>query len=115
MFTAADGEVAAEVSANPNVLLTYADPGDSAYVAVRGHGTILRDSDKAKELWSKMVEAYFPGGPDDPNVALLRVTIASAEQWEPPSGKVLQFLEIAAAAVTHKHPAHEGVYRRLNF
>ena len=115
MFTAADGEVAAEVSANPNVLLTYADSSDNAFVAVRGHGTILRDVAKAKELWSKLVEAYFPNGPEDTNLALLRVTLASAEQWEPPAGKVLQFLEIAAAAVTHKHPDHEGVYRKLHF
>lgn len=115
MFTAADGDIAAEVSANPNVLLTYADTGDNAFVAVRGHGTILRDAAKAKEMWSKFVEAYFPNGPDDPNLALLRVTLSSAEQWEPPTGKVMQFLEIAAAALTHKHPDHEGVYRKLNF
>jgi len=115
MFTPADGEVAAEVSANPNVLLTYSDSDDSAFVAVRGHGTILRDSEKAKELWSKLIEAYFPKGPEDPNLALLRVTLASAEQWEPPTGKVLQFLEMAAAAVTHRHPDHEGVYRKLHF
>ena len=115
MFVPSNGEIAAEVSANPNVLLSYADTGDNAFVAVRGHGTILRDPHKAKQMWSKFAEAYFPKGPDDPNLALLRVTMSSAEQWEPPTGKVMQFLEMAAAAVTHKHPDHEGVYRKLNF
>lgn len=115
MFLGADSETVTDVAANPNVLLTYADTADSAYVAVRGHGTVLRDPVKAKEMWSKLAEAWFPGGPEDPNLALLRITIASAEQWEPPNGKVLQFLEIAAAAITHHKPEHEGVYRKLHF
>ena len=115
MFVGADSETAAEVAANPNVLLTYADTGDNAFVAARGHGTVLRDPEKAKEMWSKVVEAWFPGGPDDPNLALLRITLASAEQWEPPTGKVMQFLEIAAAAITHHKPDLEGVYRKLHF
>jgi len=115
MFIGADSHLAAEVAAHPDVLLTYADPGDSAYVAVRGHAAVVRNRDKAEEMWSKLAEAWFPGGPDDPNLALLRITMASAEHWEPPNGKVLQFLEIAAAAITHKPPEHEDVYRKLDF
>ena len=45
----------------------------------------------------------------------LYVTATAAEQWEPPTGKVMQFLEIAAAAITHHKPDHEGVYRKLHF
>jgi general stress protein 26 len=115
MFVAADSETAAEVSANPNVLLTYADTGDNAFVAVRGHGAIVRDTERARELWTKMAEAWFPGGPEDPNLALLRITLSSAEHWEPPQGKVMQFVEIVTAALTHHKPEHEGVYRKLHF
>ena len=115
MFIGADSETAAEVAANPNVLLTYADTSDNAFVAVRGHAMVLRDPERAKEMWTKIAEAWFPGGPDDPNLALLRVTLSSAEHWEPPAGKVIQFLEIAAAAITHHKPEHEGVYRKLHF
>jgi len=115
MFLAADSETAAEVSANPNVVLTYADTGDNAFVAVRGHGTVLRDPQRAKELWSKIAEAWFPGGPEDPKLALLRITLSSAEHWEPPQGKVMQFVEIVTSALTHNPPEHEGVYRKLHF
>jgi general stress protein 26 len=114
MFVAADSETAAEVSANPNVLLTYADTGDNAFVAVRGHGAIVRDPGRAKELWTKMAEAWFPGGPEDPNLALLRITLSSAEHWEPPQGKVMQFVEIVTAALTHHKPEHVGVYLKLH-
>lgn len=115
MFLGADSSTAAEVSANPNVLLVYADPGDTAFVAARGHGAILRDPERARELWTKLAEAWFPGGPEDPNLALLRVTLSSAEQWEPPQGKVMQLVEIVSAAFTHHKPEHEGVYRKLHF
>src|SRR3546814_17268717 len=34
------------------------------------------------KLWSKPVEAWFPGGKTDPNLALLRFDIDEAELWE---------------------------------
>ncbi|MET3827189.1 general stress protein 26 [Sphingomonas sp. PvP055] len=47
-------------------------------------GTIRQDNDKAMidKLWSKQVEAWFPQGKEDPNLALLRMDIDSAELWE---------------------------------
>lgn len=47
-------------------------------------GTIRVDEDRAMidKLWSKPVEAWFPGGKDDPNLTLLRFDIADAELWE---------------------------------
>lgn len=57
----------------------------------RGHdffaclsGNITQDNDRATidKLWNKQVEAWFPGGKDDPNLALIRFDIDSAELWE---------------------------------
>ncbi len=47
-------------------------------------GDIRQDNDRGMidKLWSKQVEAWFPGGKDDPNLALLRLDIANAELWE---------------------------------
>lgn len=47
-------------------------------------GTIRRTDDRAQidKLWSKSVEAWFPRGKEDPNLALLRFDITSAELWE---------------------------------
>src|SRR3546814_7265909 len=45
-------------------------------------GRVLIDNDRAMidKLWSKPVEAWFPGGKTDPNLALLRFDIRSEEQ-----------------------------------
>lgn len=47
-------------------------------------GTVAIDNDRAMidKLWSSAVEAWFPGGKSDPNLALLRFDIADAELWE---------------------------------
>lgn len=47
-------------------------------------GTVTLDNDPAQidKLWSKGVEAWFPGGKSDPNLALLRFDVDSAELWE---------------------------------
>src|SRR3546814_5473535 len=44
-------------------------------------GRVLIDNDRAMidKLWSKPVEAWFPGGKTDPNLALLRFDIDEAE------------------------------------
>jgi general stress protein 26 len=68
-------------------------PGGRAMVqfVAKGHdyfacldGEIRIDNDFAQidKLWNKHVEAWFPGGKDDPNLALLRFDIDSAELWE---------------------------------
>ena len=47
-------------------------------------GDIRPDNDPAliDKLWNNQVEAWFPGGKSDPNLALLRLDISSAELWE---------------------------------
>ncbi len=47
-------------------------------------GTVSQDNDRAQidKLWDNSVEAWFPGGKEDPNLALLRFDVDSAELWE---------------------------------
>lgn len=47
-------------------------------------GNVVQDNDRAQidKLWNNQVEAWFPGGKDDPNLTLLRFEIDSAELWE---------------------------------
>jgi general stress protein 26 len=47
-------------------------------------GTISESNDALMidKLWNKQVEAWFPGGKSDPNLALIRLDIDSAELWE---------------------------------
>jgi general stress protein 26 len=83
---AADSLKALDVEERPKVNLGYAQPEDGRYVSVSGTAEVVRDRNKARELWNPLFETWCPGGPEDSNVALLRVDIASADYWETPQG-----------------------------
>jgi general stress protein 26 len=59
-----------------------------------------------------MAQAWFPGGPTDPRLALLRVTVEHGEYWDA-AGRVVPFLSMLKAAVTHTEPRHAGEHREF--
>jgi general stress protein 26 len=81
------------------VSLAYADPAKNKYVAVSGMASLLRDPQKAQELWRVEQRAYYPKGPEDERLALLRVRIDRAEYWIAP-GRVSYLIAAAKAGVT---------------
>lgn len=89
------------------VSVAYSHPSDR-WISVSGSATLVRDSSRQRELWNPFVQAWFPGGPDDPSVALLRVQVTDAEYWEAPGGKVVQLFKIMRSAVTHQPPTDIG-------
>ena len=106
-FIPVEGGVADDVRARPEVILSYAEPGDNAYVALQGSASVVIDPQRAKALWSPLAGAWFTEGPTDPRLALLRVDLERGEAWESTEGKVLEFLRMAKAAVTRTPPSHE--------
>lgn len=88
-FTADDSAKSRDIAEEHAVNVTYADPRSNRYVSVTGSATILHDRDKAEELWDKELEAWFPGGVDDPKLALMRVRVESAEFWDASTGHVV--------------------------
>jgi general stress protein 26 len=88
-----------ELHHDVRVSLGYADPAKNVYVAVSGSGSLHRDIQKAKQLWSIEQRAYYPEGPEDERLALLRVLIERAEYWIAP-GRTSYLVAAATAAAT---------------
>jgi general stress protein 26 len=101
-----------EMHQDVRVALGYADPSRHAYVAVSGRSTLLRDARKAKEIWGIEQRAYYPDGPEDRRLALLRVSIERAEYWIAP-GPVSYLLAAAKAVVTGVPAAVMGENQKL--
>lgn len=99
-FTADDSGKVAEIEADSDVNLAYAEPQDSRYVSVSGKAKVVHDRAKIDELWSPALNAWFKGGKDDPHIALLRVSVTEAEYWDDTSNKMSQLFGMAKAAVT---------------
>lgn len=113
-FTSDEAPKVDELDRNPQVCLNYGAPDKDLYLSVSGRAELVRDEAKAKELWNTFAQAWFPGGVDDPHLALLRVDVEQAQYWEDKKPKVLQFAEIVLGAVTGR-PPKSGEERKLDF
>jgi general stress protein 26 len=88
-----------ELHHDVRVSLGYADLAKNTYVALSGESSLIRDPQKARELWSIEQRAYYPRGPDDERLALLRVATLQAEYWIAP-GRTSYLIAAAKAGVT---------------
>ena len=50
----------------------FADTASNSYLSMTGCAEMLRDVAKAKELWSTETQTWWPKGPTDPDVRVLR-------------------------------------------
>lgn len=94
-FTAAESHKVEELTENPEVNLTYADPAEHRYVSVRGRTRMDRDEDTINELWSPAQKIFFPAGKGDPNLMVLRVRVRDANYWEAGGNVIARALDFA--------------------
>ncbi|MEO7057424.1 MAG: pyridoxamine 5'-phosphate oxidase family protein [Caldimonas sp.] len=107
-FMSKKGDPVDDVKAQPTVNVVYANPSSDTYVSVSGTAALIEDQAKKNQLWSKMAEAWFPGGPTDPDLALVQVQIVHANYWDVKESKIVQLYEMAKAVVTGKPPTGMG-------
>ncbi|MQA33579.1 pyridoxamine 5'-phosphate oxidase family protein [Modestobacter roseus] len=103
-FAARDSRKVAQVRERPQV--NVATSGSSSWVSLTGIAVVIDDLAKKQKLWNKAVEAWFPDGPDDADVVLLRVEATSAEYWNSPGGRVASVISFAKAKLTGQ--AYDG-------
>ncbi len=94
-FVSRSSEHAADLVARPRVNLSFQGSGD--WLSVAGKAAIVDDRRLAEEMWNPVVDAWFPNGPGDPDVVLLRVAAESAEYWKAPGGRVASVLSFVKA------------------
>jgi general stress protein 26 len=70
-----------EIEQNPQAQLGYNKDEKQTWVDVTGKAAIVEDNAKKKELWYDELKRYFPNGPEDENVVLIKVTPDHAEIW----------------------------------
>ncbi len=112
-FMSRKSEAVADLSADPAVNVVYADPGADSYVSLSGMASVVDDMAKKEKLWSKMAEAWFPGGVSDPDLALVRVRIGQADYWDVKESKLVQLYKMAKAAVTGTPPKDLGHHAEI--
>jgi general stress protein 26 len=103
-FTQASSAKVSEVEQSPKVNVSFADPDNQRYVSVTGVAHLVRDRKKIDELWRPQFRMWFPEGKDDPEVALLKVSLEKGEYWDSSSSTIGYALSFISALVTGKEP-----------
>jgi Uncharacterized stress protein (general stress protein 26) len=112
-FTYASASKVGQVGLHQQVNLAYAKPNEHLFVSVGGTATLIRDPQRIRELWRPFYQTWFPNGPDDPDLALLRVHIENAEYWDSSAGK-MGLLYSITRGLTSKGKEAPGVDVKLH-
>ena len=103
-YTSTETDLWENIVGHPDINVSFAEPADQVYVSISGRAERVVDRAKIKSLWNPMVQAWYPHGPDDPHVVLVRVVTGTAEFWDAKVGKVVQLYEMAKAVLTGTTP-----------
>ncbi|MGI3903920.1 MAG: pyridoxamine 5'-phosphate oxidase family protein [Janthinobacterium lividum] len=106
-FTKRDSRKAREIEADPRTSVSFADPRRQVFVSISGMSVVVDDRATVKRLWSEIYRAWFPGGPDDTNVVLIRVHAEHAEYWDTPTSVMVYAFGYLKAVATGK-PSRAG-------
>ena len=79
-------------------------PDDSIYLSISGRASVTRDPAKAKAIWKKTDDVWWPGGPDDANACVLTIEPVTAELWDGPASSLVAAFEFAKARMTGEKP-----------
>lgn len=114
-FISRSTELGQSLNQDANVNLAYANPGKDTWVSVTGTARALEDAAKTRELFNVMAKAWFPGGPEDPDLQLVEVQVDEAEYWNVKESKLLQLLKMGRAAASGHQPRGMGEHEAVKF
>ncbi|MBW4472460.1 MAG: pyridoxamine 5'-phosphate oxidase family protein [Stenomitos rutilans HA7619-LM2] len=112
-FTSSQSPKVDEIDRRQQVNVSFADPHKQQYVSLSGTAQLVQDRQQIQQRWQPKLQAWFPNGLEEPNIALLKVTVEKAEYWDAPSGFVAHTLGLLKAVTTGK-PAEGGENKKMS-
>jgi len=92
-------KVRAITSGAPTSLI-FENHEQGTYLYLTGHATIVEDRGRLKELYTPVQRTWFPDGPDDPHITLVRFDAEHADYWDGHGGWLRLSLAFLKAMVT---------------
>ena len=93
-----------EIEAAPDVCFTLTNAQDKAYLSLAARAQVLRDPLLAAKFWKKTDDVWWPGGPEDRHVRVLRLEPVLGELWDGPASGDVARHEFAKARATGEEP-----------
>ncbi len=98
-FSAADSSLNLDIARDNRAQLIYSNRSALEFLSIYGTVEILVDEKKAKKLWNVYLTAWFPDGPDDPNLTLLKFTPLEGYYWDTRYNKMIESMKVVAGAI----------------
>jgi len=93
-----------EIEACPDVCFTITDAQAKAYLSITARAAVLRDSVRAARIWKRADDVWWPDGPENRHVRVLRLDPHLAELWDGPASTAVARHEFAKARATGEKP-----------
>lgn len=94
--TSLSNDTVSEIEAEPRVVVTV--QGKLKFASVSGHAHVMRDKALIQKLWREGWKLWFPEGPSDPNLCLIKFDAAEGEYWDASGAHGIRFAVRAAKA-----------------
>lgn len=99
-FSPKDSRKNYQIQSNSKVYLMYMEAGKQHYLSLYANAEVVFDQQKVDKLWNVFLKAWFPGGKDDPNISLLRITPDEGHYWDEKDGHLISMIKTGIAALT---------------
>ena len=99
-LTAADTEKVDAIEARSAAGVVFARPEDQAYVTLAGRAEVSNDREAIRAAWNEDARAWYPEGPDDPSLRLIRFEAERGEYWDSPSSMIVYAIGYAKAVLS---------------
>ncbi len=111
-FTKAHAPKVEEAEQHRQVNVSFADSEKNKFISASGKAILVRDKAKMQELWKAPYKLFFPEGLEDPEIALMKVSVEKAEYWDSAPtgiGRAFNFAKALLAKDVHKLGDHAKV------
>ena len=95
------------VKTGAHTALVLQNDEKSSYLHMTGRASVERNLPKMQEIYTPLLETWFPAGLEDPNLALIRFDADKVDYWEAPGG-MFQVLGAFTKAVISGEPGAGG-------
>lgn len=113
--TSRNSDLVSAIGPDARAQFTISAARRNFWAATSGPISISDDAAKLDELWSSVSAAWFDEGRDDPDVCLLKMSLASASIWSTTGNPFLFGLEIARSNLTGDHKPDIGTHVVIDF
>ena len=101
-FAYRDGQHVADIEGDSDVALAYMHTERGIWISIEGEAQVIDDVARKRSLWQDDLATWFPEGPEDERLVLIKVEAERARLWNDGEERTLE----PRHATAHPQAAH---------